>query len=317
MSQHHRHRGFPWYTVLDVGKQFPDVSIEHSGRRTSLHSLLGGHWTILVYLSNPDLIDTHFPSYLRQQLGSDTLQFLCVLSSQAVPPRQADGKPIDAILFLRDPDDSFRRVLGIPANVPNPVWSFLVDPLRFVHFSIPSLIAPDSMRQLAERFLLGKISYAPKANLLYRQVALDAATRGFSQMALLTHLPDSHSLSLQDVQRKWTHIIFFAKSCVVCGQTSRFQELMQVVSAGYDLTKNRVLVVFSATYSKAALLKDPLASRFLEISYIATSIAPWESPYSRDSDQNDQSLVFTFSRDGSLAKLSSFNEWLLNADGAK
>jgi len=273
-AEHDRHQFFTtWSSVLPPGSPFPPVEIEISGSKVAVAASLVGHWTFVFYSSSAS---RRSPAYHAVLLGHYEMRGLRIL--HILPPGRffsAVANELKSSASGIDVGFDWNRSLGDRLRTPGReefAWSFLVDPNGIIRFSMPSDLSPENMRQLAERHLVGQVSFTP------------APSPGYAQGAAVPDVPllrirDSQPQRLRNLARTDAAIIFFRANCTQCSTKTLVFELTKLQQAGLD--RPNVVVVFSHAFEAPALKYEIAAALVRQWDvYLAGEYVPvWEDPY--------------------------------------
>lgn len=161
---------------------------------------------------------------------------------------------------------SLARRLGFG---PQPYsWFFLTDPAGVVRFSVPQPVTRDTMRQLAEEYLVGSIDYGQPS----RPQGLVAG----ASLPGITLLPvrKGAATTLATLCRPNCTVLLLRAQCSECEARNMLNLLAAVQPA---MRAHRLIAVFSSSFDRVRLAAIARADGLASGGYVASGpIGPWE-----------------------------------------
>ncbi|HEY6252150.1 MAG TPA: 6-bladed beta-propeller [Candidatus Angelobacter sp.] len=296
--------GFAWYKVLDVGQRFPDVTVDRDGTLTNLREVFTEHLNLV--LCTPNATDrrlTDYGSVLLDMYRGKGLQIVYIFPGPNAV-READraiGERSAGMVFVSDRNGQLKKHLGLQDPY---TWFFVVDAVNVTRFSIPQPVQPDTLRQLAERFVLHKISYSEPV-----------APTGYSVHAKLPaltieNLSGSRRVNLGDLQTRGSTILFLRAECTSCSVQNFMRQLGDLWKAGVDFEKERIYPIFSRAFTSLDLKQSQTGTLVADHVYIASSYLPsWENPYLVGSSSHNTPMAISVGDDGTVSSVVAYSDW--------
>ena len=301
-----------WAGVFGPGRPFPPVSVDREGRGVGLREVLQGNWSLLIYASLLDEATLGYPLLLLDRYRSRDLNLVCILPSARAkreinPALQWPGAGQD-FLILTDSRGELRELLESLGQREFDGFA-LVDPEGMVRFSVPRKVKPETMRQVVERHLLGRVAYR-----------IDSSPPGYATGATLPEvalrrISDGEKLQLSELHQGQGTVIFFQGHCAACLAQPYLQRFQLLAESGVDFAAERIYLVFSKAHWQPNL--DMFASTypFLPDIYQAEDyVAEWEDPYNTIADDREPATVL-FAANGKLSYPMSFRDWFAERTG--
>jgi len=205
--------------------------------------------------------------------------------------------------LIRDRDRAIAHALG---GSPWLDACLFVDPHKKARFSTVDFFDPEDLRQLTEKFLMGKVSY-PESTI---EIRLREGER-LPELRLLK-LDDLELVSLTDVQSP-PFLIIFTATCPTC----RLSEYLgEYVSIEHQWGV-RPLVIFSQNFSRDDILCEA-RSRGIDTArfYVAAEAAgEIGDPYYWSASRTAEVLVIEMNYDGTIKRIEPWEKWMARWEG--
>lgn len=197
--------------------------------------------------------------------------------------------------ILHDPHGTFRSLFRVPEPYEH---TFLVTGNGNVKFSMAGVPPEDLIRQLVEKYILGKVDYtAGTASLGYR---IGQSLKSLRAMAVADG-------STTDLLLRDTKLILIPGSCTSCDLDALFH-YYSTHSSSYDNT-GRSIILFSKRFSRKDLLtKMKAVGMPFDNAYISdSSTAHFDDQYSTKRDENVYPILISVDSRGRVSLVSRFS----------
>jgi len=205
--------------------------------------------------------------------------------------------------LMRDRDLAIARALGISPGLDACLF---VDPYNTVRFSTVDFFDPEDLRQLTEKFLLGKVSHSSSA----AEVRLREGEH--LPDIKLVRINDWKLLQLGEIQSSRILIIFTA-ACPICHLDGYLDEYASI----QHRWRVRPLAVFSQNFSRDEILFEA-RKRGIDTTHLyvaAEALGELEDPYHWSASGVAEVLVIEMDYDRTIKRIESWEEWMARWEG--
>lgn len=298
------------------GHEFPTSSILSYGA-SAVHVLdrlglerprpIENRWWLILYFGEDSrrwaIPNLKYAQILYERFHTSGLHVVGVVAGSFPEAQRLAELGLIAFPLIRDRDLAIARALGISSGLDACLF---VDPHNKVRFSTVDFFDPEDLRQLTEKFLLGRASHSSPAAEIRLQEGEHLPD------IMLVRINDWRLLQLDEIRTPRLFIIFTA-TCPVCRLSGYLDQYASIERR----EGVRPLVIFSQNFSRDEILFEA-KKRGIDTSYFyvaAEALDDTEDPYSWSTSGGAEVLVIETDYDGTIKRVESWEEWMSRWEG--